>query len=78
MGDKNILPFCELVFQRLAVSLAIETLFNFSKSHLSIIGLNSWETRVLFRNSFLTVLSCWVLPMFSSMVSLFKVSCLGL
>lgn len=66
MGDKNILPFCELGFHRLVVSLAIETLFNFSKSHLSIIGLNSWEVRVLFRNSFLTDISCWVLPMFSS------------
>lgn len=78
MGDKSILPFCELVFHRLAVSLAIETLFNFSKSHLSIIGLNSWEVRVLFRNSLLTVISCWLSPRFSSMVSVVKVSCLGL
>lgn len=26
MGDKNVLPFCELVFHRLVVSLAIETI----------------------------------------------------
>lgn len=36
---------------RFAVSLAMQTLFSFVRSHLSVAGLSSWTNRVLFRKS---------------------------
>jgi hypothetical protein len=55
-----------LHFHHLVVSLPMKKLFTFGKPHLSIVGLNSWTSGVMFCKSFHTPISCRVWPIFSS------------
>lgn len=49
--SKALLPSCRLSLPSAVIPWAVQTLFDFTQPYLSILGIISWATEVLFRES---------------------------